>query len=234
MEARLARAMVLLSPSVTAWRAASGSPASSASAWSVWSSRVQTVAAVNASSSKGKSALSVRLAARITWKRASATSRNSERRGRASRSCSAWVRIAKCASAITASSPRSHSIPATARLASRPPFNSQGDFWKGSCRSPRRVAVRIAAAATPSVHAAIWPVRPRVRVARATMAIAARGRGEEVEVRKSLRLTKRLRGRERASHRNRRNPRDARTRDVRGAGPVGGGRAPAAASRCRW
>ena len=85
-ETRLAIKVVRISPALRTRCAAAGSPASIASARSVWMISVHTAATVNATRSGGKKALSVRLAAIVTWKTARATSRNSDFRGRASRS----------------------------------------------------------------------------------------------------------------------------------------------------
>ena len=97
--------VVRWSPCESARRAAAGSPASTASARSVCTTSVHTAATVNAISSGGKSTLSVRFAASVTWKMASATSRNSVRRGRASSSWRPWASTAKCASATSSAPP---------------------------------------------------------------------------------------------------------------------------------
>ena len=73
-------------------RGGRGSPASIASvAQRVHHQRPHGRDTENTTSSGGNRMLSVRFAASTTWKSASATSRKSERRGRASRSWSAWV-----------------------------------------------------------------------------------------------------------------------------------------------
>ena len=117
--------------------AASASPASIASARSVCTISVQTAVTAKSTRSGGKSRLSVRFAASTTWKSASATSRNSEFRARASRSWSAWVSMAKCASATRASAPRTQSASDAAAIRPRPPFRTSGLRWKASGCSRR-------------------------------------------------------------------------------------------------
>ena len=124
-ENRHAITVMRRSPPLMARRAAPGSPASRASARSVWTISVQTVATAKSTRSGGKKTLSVRFAARITWKSERATSRNSERRGRASRSCKAWVRMAKWARATTASSPRAKSHALRIMMAPIDPFRTR-------------------------------------------------------------------------------------------------------------
>jgi hypothetical protein len=153
----------------------------------VWTISVQTVESAKSTSKGGKKTLSVRLAARITWKSESATSRNSERRGRASRSCSAWVRMAKWARATTASSPRAKSQALANMIAPIDPFRTRPlrcQPW--GARSSAAAPIPRTARAT--AHGASCPVMASVELAVATIAMAEAGRGTSIDSRNSLRL----------------------------------------------
>ena len=77
-------------------------------------------------SSGVKNTLSVRFAASTTWNSASATSRNSVRRGRASISWSPWVVAAKWASATVDGSPDSATPVVPLVIANMKTFRTQG------------------------------------------------------------------------------------------------------------